>query len=45
VDFARHFEAGNVGRTRWRRILAHPLHDVGTVDAGTGDTDQDFTVA
>ena len=44
-DFACDLEAGKVGGARWRRILAHPLHDVGPVDAGSGHADEDFTGA
>ena len=41
--FARHLEAGNIDRcTGRRRILAAPLHDVGTVNAGGADLDQDL---
>ncbi len=42
-DFARDLEAQRVGRARRRRVEAGALHQVGTIDAGGGDADQDFT--
>ena len=44
-DFAGDFEPGNIGGARGRRIKAHPLHDVGPVDAGGGDLDQNLAGA
>jgi hypothetical protein len=37
---ARDFEAGNVRCPRRRRVQAHALQDVRTVDAGGGDPDE-----
>jgi hypothetical protein len=37
-------EAGNIRRARRRRIEALALHDVGPVDAGGRDLDQDFAL-
>ena len=44
-DLAAHLEAGNVGGPGGRGVFAHPLHDVGTIDAGGRDADEHFTGA
>ena len=44
-DLAGDFEARKVGGARRRRICALPLEDVGTVDAGRPDPDQDLAFA
>ena len=44
-DFAGDFQSGNIGGTWRRRIKPHALHDVGPVNAGGGDLDQDLAGA
>ena len=44
-DYAGDFEPWNIGSARRRRIKAHTLHDVGPVNAGCGNLDQDFAAA
>jgi phage baseplate assembly protein gpV len=41
-DFARHFQARQVGRAGRHRIVAEALQHVGTVDAGGVHLDQHF---
>ena len=38
--FAGHFKARQIGGARWRRVVAHALEHVGTVDAGRVHLDQ-----
>ena len=44
-DLAADLEPRNVGGAGGRRILAHPLHDVGPVDPRGDDLDEDFARA
>ncbi len=44
-DLSADLESRNVGGARRRRIFAHPLHDVGAIDARGGYPNQDFTGA
>ena len=39
-DASAHLEARVVRRAGWRRVVAHPLHDVGAVDARGDDVDE-----
>ena len=44
-DGAGNFEPGDVGGAGRGGVIAHPLEDVGAVDAGGGDLDQHFAGA
>ena len=41
--FSGNFQSRNIGRTRWRRIVALALRDVRTIYARRLDLDQDFS--